>query len=565
MIANKQNMQNQKGFAPIQIILSILAGTIILGGIVGGVLYFSKTKLPAGQQNQAQDKGYCGDGICQDIEKERGVCGDCKDSQPATTTPTTPQPTTPQPTTPQPTQPTPTTTQEPEQTTGNNSLDADGFLWGTEVWLDSDKIDASYKSAINDNLKTKNVRIRLGIANVSSDNNTFSTTACFPSFKDCSRKRIDLDDIVKKFKSNGWSMIPMLSYGYHGTTESFSSSDIEKYVNFVDWFVSRYKNDANIKYVELENCPNCNLSLTVSKELLLEATNKIYDTVKGKYPDIMMGTPGFEYWIDEQNAKMVTMIEHFLDKNNGAKFDYWAFHGYQLSMKGNNLITTLPPTKSPSYNKYAGAKGILEIRKKLDSNGWQNRMMIDTENGTVFPGIPYTTDEEKTDAAYYVQSDLIRRTQRLNDKFVLAGKITLKTRTRENLSGVAGDATAGDLNSSGSPYKSYKAISFLLSKLNEYNYSSHISGEWDAENTPWIEKFTSGSNKELYIFFKPFKYQSGKELSLDNETVNYTLNLAKTPKSITLTDIEGNVSNVTASKTVTLQAVNSPKYLEINY
>ena len=100
--------------------------------------------------------------------------------------------------------------------------------------------------------------------------------------------------------------------------------------------------------------------------------------------------------------------------------------------------------------------------------------------------------------------------------------------------------------------------------IHVYNYSSKISGDFGKDDV-WVEKFKQGDNKELYIFFKPFKYVSGKSIALDNETVNYTLNLSKTPKSVTLTDIDGNVSNITASKTVTLQAVNAPKYLEVEY
>jgi len=57
---NKHN--NQKGFAPIQIVLSILAGTIVLGGIVGGVLYYSKSP-------QELSQGKCGDGVCDIKEK----------------------------------------------------------------------------------------------------------------------------------------------------------------------------------------------------------------------------------------------------------------------------------------------------------------------------------------------------------------------------------------------------------------------------------------------------------------------------------------------------------------
>ena len=83
---NKNNNQNglpaQAGFATIQIILSIRAGVVSLGGIVGGVLYFSKTsQIPTGPQ------GKCGDGVCgpaekanqnlcpQDCEKEQSVPG----------------------------------------------------------------------------------------------------------------------------------------------------------------------------------------------------------------------------------------------------------------------------------------------------------------------------------------------------------------------------------------------------------------------------------------------------------------------------------------------------------
>ncbi|KKR47390.1 MAG: hypothetical protein UT83_C0010G0020 [Parcubacteria group bacterium GW2011_GWA2_40_143] len=55
--------KNQSGFTPIQIILSILVGVVVLGGIVGGVLYYSK------QSNQQVQQGSCGDGVCGPAEK----------------------------------------------------------------------------------------------------------------------------------------------------------------------------------------------------------------------------------------------------------------------------------------------------------------------------------------------------------------------------------------------------------------------------------------------------------------------------------------------------------------
>lgn len=64
--------KNQSGFTPIQIIFSVLAGALIIGGIAGGALYFSK---PSNRQIQ---QGKCGDGICQDVEKNTGLCSeDC--------------------------------------------------------------------------------------------------------------------------------------------------------------------------------------------------------------------------------------------------------------------------------------------------------------------------------------------------------------------------------------------------------------------------------------------------------------------------------------------------------
>ncbi len=501
----------------------------------------------------------CGDGVCDEFEKKNPtLClKDCQQATPTPTPTTTPIPI-----------PAPTPTIVPSDA---NSLDADGFLWGTELW--PDKADIAV-NVINNALKTKYLKIRLSIANVARDKKTFSNIACFPSAQNCRGSQYDLDDIAQTFKSNGWSMIPMLSYGYHGTEEPFSSSDLENYANFVDWFVSRYKNDANIKYVELENCPNCNRSLSASKELLLEATNKIYDKVKGKYPDILMGTPGFEYWIDQQNAPIVAigpeMIEYFLDKKNGAKFDFWAFHGYQLSdfQVGKGAISfsifPIPPTRKARYNKYAGVFGISEIRKKLDDSGWQNKPIIDTESGTIFPGVPYTEEEEKIDAAYYVQASLLSRTQKVNNKLALGGKILMKINIRLNMPGIVGDVTAGDLKSDGSPYLGTKAVALLWSKLNGYKYHSHITGEFDNENQIWIEKFES-ENKELYIFFKPFEYNPDQRISFDNKILKYTLSLNKKPLSIILTDINGDRLTIYPAQSITLEAVNSPKYLEVEY
>src|SRR3989338_10034523 len=279
----------------------------------------------------------------------------------------------------------------------------------------------------------------------------------------------------------------------------------------------------------------------------------------------MIGTPGFEYWNDMpagEELSRTSMLEYFLNKENGAKFDFWAFHGYSAQIvKDKSGI--YPPTKTALYNKYAGIGGILEIRKKLDENGWQDREIIDTEHvGALGNKAESQISEEEylIDAAYLLQELLLKRTLAYNGKFALSGILSLKMIPK----GDNGEFLWGSLMPDSSLTPGASAYSLLLSKLNEYKYSAHISCEFDNENQVWIEKF-SAENKELYIFFKPFKYQSIGELQMDNEMLDYTLNLAKTPSSIILTYTHGTTKTLAPDKAITLEAENSPKFLEVSY
>jgi hypothetical protein len=435
------------------------------------------------------------------------------------------------------------------------------FLWGTEVY--PDRIDMT-QSIITDILRIKNLKIRFAIGFFSKDGKNFSNNVCLPSQNNC-LVSYDMDDVVKKFKKNGWSMMPMFSYKTGSYT--ITKSSIDDYVNFVDWFVSRYRTDANMKYIELINAPNCvnGCFWAGTNAQLLDANNKVYDRIKSKYPGILVGTPGFEYWADAPSTDQnVQTMEYFLDKNNGAKFDFWAFHAYPtIELAGGKLGRMYPPTKSAEQNKYAGIKGILEVRKKLDENGWQNRLIIDTEQTCISSANPVLSETEemkKLDAAYTTQDLLLKRALVYNGKSVLSGINSLKLFP----AGRMGESFYGSLNSDGSATPAVSATGLFLDKMNSYAYSKHISGEFDIENTPWIEKF-SADKKELYIFFKPFKHGEGKNSSFDNEIIDYALTLEKQPKLVILTDIYGNKKNIAPARILTLEAENSPKYLEVGY
>jgi hypothetical protein len=454
-------------------------------------------------------------------------------------------------------------------TSASNSLDADSFLWGTEGNVNTadagnlPSTAAAARDAINGTLKTKFVKFRISTAFFTSTDGgvTYSSSYCLPKAGQCSVS-YNMDEVAKLYQANGWSMVPMLRTD---ETQTITTTVIDNYVNFVDWFLGRYKTTASIQMVELVNSPGARTWLGTDAQLV-ELTNKTYDRVKGKYPDVSVGTPGFEYWLDSAadpgGNSMTDNIAYFLNKNNGAKFDFWAFHGYALRpVSGSQVLPLYPPTKSPIINGYGGIPGILQIRAAMDANGWQDRKIIDTEHDNITAtGQAITSSSDALDAAYVVQELTLKRTLMSNAIPVLSSALPLKMAPR----GTIGEAGISSLNADGSVTLHVKAMALLWSKLKEYPYAGHISGAFDDENQAWVEKFASGK-KELYIFFKPFKYQSGQNISLDGQTLNTTLNLSVVPSSAVITDVTGSTSVITPAQSLTLPAENSPKFLEVTY
>jgi len=455
-----------------------------------------------------------------------------------------------------------------------NSVDADGFLWGTEGNVNTaDANDlppeaTAARNAINGTLKTKYVKLRIsrGFFSTTDGGLTFSNIYCLPSSTQCNVS-FNMDEVAQLYQANGWSMVPMLRTE---ETQTVTTSLIDDYVNFVDWFVGRYQTTASIEMIELVNSPlpgtGTFSNWKGTNAQLVELTNKTYDRVKSKYPDIAVGTPGFEYWVDSvtgSDGAFVSVIEYFLDSNNGAKFDFWAFHGYPLRARDaqDRPVGPYPPTMTPLVNKYANVPGILQVRAALDNNGWTNRKIIDTEHDNITdPNQTITSASDALDAAYVVQELVLKRTLTSGGKRVLAGALPLKMAPR----GTVGEAGLSSLNKDGSVTQHVKSMALLWAKLKEYSYIEHVSGVFDDESQAWVEKFGSGK-KELYIFFKPFKYVNGQKIALDNETLNYTLSLSGVPSSVVVTDVTGSVSTMSPAQSLTLAAENSPKFLEVTY
>jgi hypothetical protein len=504
---------------------------------------------------------------------------------------------------------------------------ADQFIWGTEGQglLISDYAQMSQEeknivNIVNDALGMKYVKIRIRLPM----DGKFSPDMCIDkgayysgSQSNCSSPRaikFNLDHTARLFKENGWSMIPMISHaGAPRLDYPIDDQHIELYVNFVDWFVGRYREKANIKYVELVNAPS--FTWKGSAEQLLELNNRTYQRIKSKYPDLKIGTPGFEYFSDAsrntRGGKHQVVRDYFLQNN--AKFDFWAIHGYPTRGE-SGLKEIYPPTKIAKRDKYTGIYGLSELRRTMDKMGWRDREIIDTEHtGILGPGV-FDKEVDRLNAAYLVQQTVVKRTLEVDGRKVLSGLIALKLiprcerlrgkgkmgggmgpppmgggRPRGDLRGGrgfspregfsprrnlptgetkkkmwGGECAWGSLNPDGSVSLSVRAVGLLQSKMLEYNHVAHISGEFDREDEPWIEKFAA-ANRELYIFFKPFEYRRGQRIEFDNTALNYTLQLDKMPTSTAIIDVFGNKNVIRPSNHLTLKVRNSPHFLELQY
>jgi hypothetical protein len=420
------------------------------------------------------------------------------------------------------------------------------FFWGTEGRVEiNDVTQITKKTAqivktIKKTLKTKYVKFRL------SQWMVMKNGAFTPEARGMMGKKYNLDEIAKLFKQNGWSMIPMLTHDLR-IRSNITTADIGTYVSFVDWFVGRYKDQANIKYLELINGPQVTWRGTSNQ--LLEVQNRVYQRIKSKYPEILVGTPGFEFARLEK--KSVEMINLFLDKSNGAKFDFFAFHGYRAAVYS--------PKKDVQF---AGLSGILELRKRLNENGWQRRLLIDTEHVGIlrskkFPGgmIPEETDRHA--AIWLAQALIVKRSLAVDGKPALSGIVSLNIWPRGDRRG----DKWGSLNSDGSLTAVAKAAGAIFEKFNpQVQHIAHLSGKFDNPNQVWMEEFRTES-KEILAFFKPLENFAG----LDDKVLKLSVSLNQKPLSAVLTDIFGNTEKLRPTKNFTFEVTNTPQFLELSF
>ncbi len=427
---------------------------------------------------------------------------------------------------------------------------AGSFLFGVESL--SAKLDTAPSSAENQaalavverELRATYVKIRL----TAQPTEPFTSRSCQP---DC----FDLDATVWLFKEKGWSMVPMISAP---AGPGVTSVDVGRYVRFVEWFLTRYRDDAKVEYLELVNNP-AGPGWRGTDDDLLAIQNGVYERVHAGFPGVKVGTHGVEMFADStgpEAARQLQILELLLDGARGARFDFLAFHGYKpLGDDG-----PYPPTRSTLHNRFAPIEGILELRKRLDANGWGDRGLLDTESTYMSP-LETLSSWGETSAALMAQSLVRKRALLSNGKPALLGALPLKVSPRCEPAG-NGECGWADLAPDGAPTPAVRAVIAVQRALADASPSGHVSGTLDVDREAWVERFVRPGGREVYVAFQPFA-STGRP-TLDGATLSYTLDLGAPPRAITVTESDGAPRALPSAARVPLVVGYAPTFVEVD-
>jgi len=433
-----------------------------------------------------------------------------------------------------------------------NSIFSSNFVWGTEIALIDVTTSADLKNkilnAVNNNIKAEYVKIRFNTPSAV----LYNDPSYDPRIYSPRNETYNLDEIAQIFETNGWSMLPMISYG---PFEEVNSQSMSVFAEYILWFVSEYKEQANIKYIELQNFPGKQWKGT--PEQLAQQNTLVYNKVKPIHPDVMIGTPGFEYFSDQEDTRtdgVNAQVEAFFNEN--VKFDFWAFHGYPTRSDRR----AYSPTTTAQYNPYTGVKGILEVRRRLDASGHAGVPIIDTENTFLNPQHILDDEIDHISAAYMTQDMLLKLSLQYDGKAALGGLIPLKVKKR--CEGTSGECAWASLDLDASLTLNVSSVGLLREKLEGYAYKGRLSGEFDQYDI-WIEAFEKPGST-LLVYFKPFSGNTF-QLSLNQIDASFALRAKEPSSQVILGDLRGNLRDVSQYNTFNLKVGVLPEFIEFHY
>lgn len=465
----------QRGFTSIQIAFSIFAGVVIIGGVIGGILYFSRPELES-------RIGKCGDGICDIKEKANlNLCPkDCK-------------------------APTRTTTQSPTQPTTPTIIPSiSNFISGFKIQnLKNTKELSEVTFKLAQELGLDYILVPVG----------------YPKEEVTDMQKIDwstgLDYYYIFELANKYDISVLPAFYKLGGKED---TNYEKYASFVILFLDEFYEKKKIDYIEFQNEPVAEYNGKTSRHFggtptdLAKSNTAAYNKVKEKYPPIKIGTAGFlathDGGISNSSNENKIMNNYYKEYFSAKpKFDFLTLHQYP---KTSSYLQEVE-NSATKYNFTSEYKIFETYRNFLNDYGYSDKPILVTE-GVVH--MPFKESSGRPNWNWLNDEEI---SILLMERFIL----TLDNSKNKNIIGSmvsdieGSDKTAlFDYNETTGDYAKTSKFYFykkLLEFIREYPiHSKHIAGEVDSEHY-WIEEFKNSEGGKMWMAFCPFLFWTEAE------------------------------------------------------
>ncbi|MFZ2969788.1 MAG: hypothetical protein WA063_01425 [Minisyncoccia bacterium] len=561
-----------------KLIIPLIVVAIIAAGI-GAYFVLQKPALPQPQI------GRCGDGICQSIEKQKGICPEdckkelektCKDlcrdgicqevvceaigcpcAETSASCPQDCQP--PTDNCPQIAPPSPILKEQCEKDGGKlePKKNEQGCITGYECRKETASLDNKFTDFITgfklDNVENVKEVSKIHFELAKELGLDYIIVPVNPSGADVNNmdwsRGLDYYYIFELSEQYGVKILPAF-YKLGGQDDK----NYAKYADFVMSFLDKFYEDGNINYIEFQNEPIKDYNSATSARFggtpadLAKSHIAAYDKVKEKYPLIKAGTAGFMAVAvspDENEIMNNYYKEYFSAK---PKFDIFTLHHYPK-------ISSYLQTKSGSYSKYnfmSEYEILGTYRQLLNDYGYGDKPIFVSEGAADMPfegGIPASQWIGNEGAKILLLERMVLFLENGKENNVISA---MTSNSNAQITGLFSYNKNSGASAKTELFEFYK---ILLSFLEKYPaYLGHVSGEIDSEHY-WVLEFKNDDNQKMWIAFCPFLFWAEAE-GTDKPMATAVKKSFACPQDVTI-DV-GNIKSVkisTVSGNSTVNAV----------
>jgi hypothetical protein len=270
--------------------------------------------------------------------------------------------------------------------------------------------------------------------------------------------------------------------------------------------------------------------------------NDVYERVKREYPDIPVGTPGFEFW-EEQGTLSEDCLRGFFGHDPRPRFDVFAFHPYppHLLPREDDEFVPLCTTCSHQENPLTDQlQAVEKIRSLLEEAGYHDVSILDTEAfGYVFGAVE--GDESKR-AVWTAQRYVLSRSL-VHDGFF---HLTYSNFYNAGLQ----PFDFGLWGSDWQPRETLSAYLVTTKAIREFpGYLGRLSGT-QGESEVWVEVFINENSERLFVLFNP-QSDAGEVLS----QAEYVLSGLTPDAQVRIRRLDGTTRYETTSNQGTLSVI----------